>query len=436
MDPWLKIIQALQQSGMGPGGTPNFNPNSPGPGTNVPVASGVPPLRSAIPDPARGPYAQQQVPGSVIPSAQPSNQVPTSPPTTTTGNIPDTVARGLTGQQINPAKFDFTKPYDPSQVQEVARAAIDTAKTPSERERLEKEYYSIASAPPEKQNKWLSALFAGLQATQRIADPENRAGTYQQGAPFKSLAETRKEDALTKIAGRLNPLYAQQKQKYEGITAGAKAEEALAEAELKRTQAAKLKSGAGDRIHQKGEDGKTYYSDDKGKTWKDSQGIPAPQRIKQKLKSTGDVIDVDPQKVYDQEKSTERTEITAAATRESKEIERQIAQGKMTAEQGSEYNQAVRKYETDRQALIIQGEELQNEASALEGQAADLEARGGAAEAAELRKDATAKRREGRAKIRQGNELRKPKKEEFQTYTVPKSSGKVPRSKDPLGLLN
>jgi hypothetical protein len=423
MDPWLKLMQALQGGAMGPGGTPYFNPRTnPGPGTNVPVASGTTPMRGAIPDATRGVYAQDRFPAPALPTAPPANQVPKSPPTMTEGNVPDAVSanKQLFGQTLNPGRFTGvgTTQYDPSKVQELAKAAIDNAKTPTERERLEQEYFRIASAPPEKQSKWMEALFMGLQATQRIADPLNQAGTYQQGQQIQSFAEAKKQDALGKIASRLNPIYAQQKQKYDSTLAGIKAEGELADLEYKQEQTRALKRG---KTINKEVDGKTYYSDDGGKTWKDSQGIPAPSRVKVKLDS-GPEVEVPATTAYTQQESNRRAKMQADATRESKEVDRAIAQGKMSAEQGGAYQEALRKWETDRDQMISEGQEKQNLASVKEGQAADMAAQGGAAEAAELRKEAAELRAAGRALIRKADALRKPKQSEFQTYNLPASA--------------
>jgi len=277
-------------------------------------------------------------------------------------------------------------------------------KPPSEQEWLETELERIRQAPPEKQNKWMEALIIGLQATQRIADPTNQAGSYQQGAPIKSLAEMKKAEAIQKVEGRLKPIYEKNKRAQDQMLGGLKVRETQADIAKKEAEAKAL-------------------------------GVPKPTPPTVKVNIGGKEVEVPATAALTAQTSKENAKVQAEATVERARIDREVAQGKYTVEQGNKHKDEIQKWETDVSKLILDGEELQNLAGDKEIQADKLEAQGGVAEAAKLRTEASADRTAGRAKIKQGNELRNNPPKKPETYTVPKGK-KVSNANDPRGYFN
>lgn len=145
-----------------PGKTPSFNPNA----TDPRVVAGTP-LHTSVPDPDRPPFMQVQGQYGTIPTDEPSNAVPSSPPKTVTGNVPVNLEDALA----------------------TARGDFQTA----------------VSGPAHKQNPWMQALYLGLQGVQRVADPTNPANAQ----PVKWLGEAKRDDRIRKAGERLAPLEAQ-----------------------------------------------------------------------------------------------------------------------------------------------------------------------------------------------------------------------------------
>lgn len=382
---WLKQLLAGLGAGIQPQTTPPFNPY---PGAQ----SAAPQIQRQVPTPA-----------------------PITPPVAAPAPIPTAVGTTM----VRPG-------YDQ------VGAPTEAPKVLSRREELEQDFSQTAAAPAEKQNKWLQGLFLAAQAGQRIADPTNIAGAYDPKQPIQWLGNAKKQADLQRIQGELAPIYAQDQQRAGSLKAGIELEKELANLTKTRAEAAQIGKT---KPETREFGGRVYTTTDGGVTWRDAQGIVAPPIVKRQLEG-GETVELNARDVYTQEKQDKRNTETAEATRAAKEVEREIDATRYAVDDQARFETEQAEFQNKRAAVITEGEELQNQAGVLESQARDLEAKGGASEAAKLREEAAKLRAQGRAKIRQGNEM-KPPRTKPKSYTVPKTpkSGRVSRSKDPLGLF-
>ncbi len=302
----------------------------------------------------------------------------------------------------------------------------------SRREQLEGDYADIAAAPADKQNKWLQGLFLAMQAGQRIADPMNQAGAYDSKQPIQWLGNAKKAGELSQIQSELAPIYAQDQQRAGGLKTTIDLESELAKIGKTKAETQQILKGGGKAPERITSEGIVYERQQDG-SWATAQGIPAPTRVSVTLKD-GTKVALTPEEAFRQERSDARNTETANATRESKQIERDIDATRYQKDDEAKIANEQNEFQNKRAALITEGEELQNEAAILEGQAADLAAAGGVAEAAKLREKAAEKRTQGRAKINTGNRMQAPRSRP-KSYTPPKERARIDKKRDPYGLL-
>lgn len=172
MEQWLKdFLAKLGTQGANPMPDPNRGGTPPFIDPRQAAVVGTP-LHTSTPDPSQPPALQMRgvngTPG-MPPVAQPSNQVPNSPPDTVTANT-----------AVNPFE-----------------SALGTARG---------DYQQAIAGPAHKQDPFLQALYLGLQGVQRAADPHNPANNQ----PVQWLGEAKRTDRIRKAGERLAPLEAQQ----------------------------------------------------------------------------------------------------------------------------------------------------------------------------------------------------------------------------------
>lgn len=276
-----------------------------------------------------------------------------------------------------------------------------------QRETLEKEIQDLTASKPHKQNPWLDALYYGLQATQRLADPMNQAGAYDPRAPLQGLGAAKKQAKITKAQEKLAPIYQRQQARQAAILAGLKGEKEIAELGKTRAETAKIQAD----------------------TAQIGKGKPT---VKQTV--NGVEVELPAEEVYKTQQAETRAKIVADAQRLRDQIAALRAKGEYDAKKADDENDKITAWEKEVSDKILSGQALQNEgeakgreAAAHTAEADRLEKLGGVAEAAAARQKAVEAQTQsdilksrGNALVVAGNELRdKGKPKPRSTYDVP-----------------